>query len=247
MRHCATTRWHASTSRWNCEALARWDRPGHGMVSPGEFIPVAEETGLIVPLGASVLESACLQAKAWADHGQNYVISVNLSRRQLTSAGIVDSVAVVLKETGLRPDLLCLEITESIVMDDPTAASDALHRLKGLGLKLAIDDFGTGYSSLASVRQFPADLLKIDQSFIKQLGEPGGTALVETIIGMGRALNMKLVAEGVETPEQFDTLRRLGCDIAQGYLLARPAPVDALPQWFVGGSLPHVEPDPLPA
>ncbi len=220
------------------EALVRWERPGHGMVSPAEFIPLAEETGLIVPLGAFVLETACRDARRWQESGREYTVSVNLSRRQLTSPGIVDTVAVVLAETRLRPDLLCLEITESLIMDDPAASQAALDRLKALGVKLAIDDFGTGYSSLATVQRFPADILKIDQSFVGKIGEESGTALVETIISMGRALRMHLVAEGVETAEQMEVLRRLGCDIAQGYFFAKPSPLEALPEWFHHGSAP---------
>lgn len=210
------------------EALVRWEHPEQGLISPARFIPVAEETGMIVPIGRWVLEEACRQAKEWREqrpNGPPLVMSVNLSARQFGHPDLVRDVAHTLGETGLDPGCLVLEITESAVMEDARSTIDTLKELKSLGVSLAIDDFGTGYSSLSYLRRFPVDYLKIDRSFVDGLGEhPEDTVLVSGIVDLANALGLKVVAEGVETEEQLALLRKMGCDLAQGYRFARPLP-----------------------
>jgi diguanylate cyclase (GGDEF)-like protein len=209
------------------EALARWDHPDRGILAPTEFIGLAEETGLIVGLGLRVLNDACAQAKAWADQLGDAAprIHVNLSARQLTAANLTVLVRGVLDGSGLEPELLCLEITESVLMEDAPAVIDALRRLKDIGVLLAIDDFGTGYSSLSYLRRFPVDILKVDQSFVDGLGpDPEDSAIVAAIVNLASTLELEAVAEGVETREQLERLRALGCATAQGYVFAEPAP-----------------------
>jgi len=215
------------------EALVRWDRPGHGLVGADEMIPIAEDTGLIVPVGAWVLAAACRQAVAWDGHpalgGQS--VSVNLSARQLNDPGLVDVVAANLAETGLAPERLCLEVTESALARDPDGAAAVLSSLKRLGVRLAIDDFGTGYATLDYVRRFSmADELKIDRSFVAGLADLHGAdaAIVSAAIVLADALGFETVAEGVETPEQLAVLRCLGCDSAQGWYFGRPTAADQL-------------------
>ena len=217
------------------EALLRWSHPEKGAISPLEFISMAEETGLIVPLGQWVLEQACYQARAWQlAHSTEppLVVSVNLSPWQLQHAGLPKDVARVLRETGLAPECLKLEITESAMVDEVGPAGDAVQALRQLGVKLAIDDFGTGYSSLSYLRRLPVDTLKIDRSFVDGLGaDPGATAIVRSIVSLAKSLGLQLTAEGIETAEQLGYLRGLGCDRGQGYYFARPlAPegIDAL-------------------
>jgi predicted signal transduction protein with EAL and GGDEF domain len=208
------------------EALVRWNHPERGTVPPLDFIPVAEQNGLIVELGHGVLYEACVEARRWPEPLR---VSVNLSPRQLSDPGLVDSVSAVLKVTGLAPDRLSLEITESAFADDPARALDVLQRLKQLGVRLELDDFGTGYSSLTYVRMFPIDALKIDRSFVKGLCEcPEDAAIVEAVISMGRALGVNVVAEGVESEDQAALLQTLGCTLAQGFLFSRPVPASAL-------------------
>ena len=211
------------------EALVRWHHPERGTVSPIDFIPVAEQSGLIVPLGRIVLQAACEEAIRWepgAD-GEPLTISVNLSSRQVSDPGVVRTVSDVLADTGLDPQRLSLEITETVLIDDADAALETLGRLKELGVRLVLDDFGTGYSSLSHVKRFPIDVLKIDRSFIDGLGrDPEDSAIVTAVISMGRALGVNIVAEGVETEEQAAHLRALGCNLAQGSLFARPLPPD---------------------
>jgi diguanylate cyclase (GGDEF)-like protein/PAS domain S-box-containing protein len=213
------------------EALVRWHHPERGVIPPLEFIPLAEQTGLIVQLGHGVLLEACQEAAGWPPRsdGTPLRISVNLSPRQLVDPGLVDSVQAVLRVTGLAPDRLSLEITESAFADDPARALDVLQRLKDLGVWLELDDFGTGYSSLTYVRMFPIDALKIDRSFVQGLCKsPEDAAIVAAVISMGRALGVNVVAEGVESEDQASVLSTLGCTLAQGFLFSRPVGPAAL-------------------
>jgi diguanylate cyclase (GGDEF)-like protein/PAS domain S-box-containing protein len=202
------------------EALLRWRHPTRGEILPGEFIGLAEETGMIVQIGRWVLEQACRQAKAWTDAGSDAHIGVNLSARQLREPDFVEVVAGVLHDTGLPAAQLTLELTESSLMQDDEGRLKALH---ALGLQLALDDFGTGYSSLSYLARFPIDIIKIDRSFTAELGaEMEESALVRSVIQLAAAMNMRTVAEGIERPEQLARVTSLGCDFGQGYLLARP-------------------------
>jgi len=212
------------------EALLRWQHRERGTVGPAEFIPVAEETGLIVPLGRWVLERACTQAAAWnAIAPHPITMSVNVSGRQLQQPAFAAEVAEVLTSTGLAPELLTLELTESVLMQDAEAAIAMLADLKSLGVRLAIDDFGTGYSSLNYLRRFPIDELKIDRSFVASLDDgPAQSAVVLSILRLGETLHLETVAEGIEEPSQLAALRDLGADFGQGYLFARPLDVDAV-------------------
>jgi diguanylate cyclase (GGDEF)-like protein len=202
------------------EALLRWDHPEGSRVPPGDFIPFAEESGLIVPIGSWVLATACAEAASWS---QPLIISVNLSPAQFVHAGIVNTVADVLRQTGLPPSRLELEITEGTVMEDSKNALTILTSLKALGVKIAMDDFGTGYSSLSYLRKFPFDKIKIDRSFISDVEAASeAQTIVEAIIAMSRSLKLHVTAEGVETKQQLSMLRALGCNFVQGYLLGRP-------------------------
>gem|GEM_PF-2021833 len=204
------------------EALLRWNRSGHKMCSPATFIRLAEEIGLIVPIGHWVLREACKQARLWEEHSLR--VNVNLSARQLSRSDLVDVVADVLDETGCVPYSLGLEITETVLMDDPDISLQRLKELRSLGIRLSIDDFGTGYASLSYLKKFPIDVLKIDRSFVSGVGKDfEDTAIVKATVNLGHALGLEIVAEGVETFEQFDALKGLGCDYAQGYFLGRPA------------------------
>jgi diguanylate cyclase (GGDEF)-like protein/PAS domain S-box-containing protein len=214
------------------EALVRWHHPERGVVSPADFIPVAEQSGLIVPLGRVVLAQACAEAARWNRErpGRDPLrIAVNFSPRQLSHPHAFETVVEVLDLTGLAPDLLCVEITESALVDDAASTVATLGRLKELGVQLALDDFGTGYSSLTYVRRFPIDTLKIDRSFIDGIvGSTEDEAIVTAVLSMGRALGVDVVAEGVETEEQATRLRSLGCVLAQGYLFSRPVSPEAV-------------------
>jgi EAL domain-containing protein (putative c-di-GMP-specific phosphodiesterase class I) len=207
------------------EALLRWHNGELGDVPPSEFIPIAEESGLIVPIGKWVLREACLQAVAWDREGfAPLMLSVNLSARQFADRSLVADIAFVLRETGLPARRLELEITEGTVVQDVDRAVRLLDELKGLGLRLAIDDFGTGYSSLGQLKRFPIDTLKVDRSFIRDLpNDAEDAAITHAIIAMGKSLGMTVVAEGVETKEQEAFLRSRGCDEVQGFLMGRPA------------------------
>jgi diguanylate cyclase (GGDEF)-like protein len=214
------------------EALVRWQHPERGMVPPGSFIPMAEETGLIMPIGRWVLETACRQAGRWrsdAEIGEGLVMAVNLSPRQFRHPRLVDDVGHVLSAMRLDPGGLEIEITEGTAMGDADATVKTLERLKSLGVRLVIDDFGTGYSSLGYLKRFPIDVLKVDRSFVAGLpGNAGDAAIVQAVVGLSRALGLKAVAEGVETVPQLDELRALGCDQGQGYLFGRPMPAEAI-------------------
>jgi EAL domain-containing protein (putative c-di-GMP-specific phosphodiesterase class I) len=210
------------------EALVRWQHPERGLIPPIEFIPLAEESGLIVGVGRHVLEHACRQVRSWhlahPDHA-GLGMSVNLSPRQLQDPGFVADVARILGETGLDPGLLTLEITESFMVGDH-APTDRLRELRALGVRLSIDDFGTGYSSLSALQHLPVNALKIAKPFVDGIAEdPRKRAFAQAIVRLGRTLQLELVAEGVERAEQRDVLRDLGCHMAQGYFFARP--VDA--------------------
>ena len=215
------------------EALVRWQHSTRGLISPAHFIPIAEETGMIVPIGKRVLELACAQVGAWQKrHPQHppLIVSVNVSGRQLQDDDFVDEVERVLRETGLPPNCLKIELTESVMMVDTAATIAKLYTLKDLGVRLAVDDFGTGYSSMAYLSHFPLDTLKIDRSFVSRLGgrhkEDG--AIVHAIVTLAKALNLGVIGEGVETETQLAYLNSIGCDHAQGYWFAHPLPAPAL-------------------
>ncbi|HJU01616.1 MAG TPA: EAL domain-containing protein [Actinomycetes bacterium] len=213
------------------EALARWNHPVRGLVPPIEFIPLAETSGLIQRLGAWVLREACQQAAIWQQANPHrdkpLTLSVNLSGKQLQHAQVVDDVTQALRDSGLPPESLVLEMTESVLLDDSETVLDILGQLKQLGTRLAIDDFGTGYSSLSYLHRFPVDILKIDRSFVERLSHASDQAeLARTIVRLGQSLQLQTVAEGVEDSAQFLALRRMGCDIGQGYYFGRPMPGD---------------------
>jgi diguanylate cyclase (GGDEF)-like protein/PAS domain S-box-containing protein len=211
------------------EALVRWRHPSLGLLYPCDFVPVAEDSGLIIALGEWVMRNACMQNKAWQDAGLAPMrLSVNFSARQFQQPAFINSVAEILKETNLDPRWLELEITESSIMKEPDQAIEKLHELKLMGIRVAIDDFGTGYSSLNYLKRFPIDTLKIDKSFVADVcKDPHDTAIVRAIITLGHALDLTVVAEGVETQEQLKYLSSLGCDLVQGFLFSKslPAPV----------------------
>jgi diguanylate cyclase (GGDEF)-like protein len=207
------------------EALVRWQHPERGMVPPGEFIGLAEETGLIAPIGEFVLRQACKQARQWQRQGLEVRVSVNLSVYQLRQGKLVSLVRQMLEDTGLAPNLLELELTESQLLDSVEHIISTFQQLHALGVKLAIDDFGTGYSSLSYLKRLPVDYLKIDQAFIRGLHRGSqDAAITQAIITLSKSLGMKVVAEGVETAEQLAFLREHGCDEVQGYLISRPLP-----------------------
>jgi EAL domain-containing protein (putative c-di-GMP-specific phosphodiesterase class I)/ActR/RegA family two-component response regulator len=209
------------------EALLRWQHPELGLIPPGRFIGLAEETGMVLPIGERVLKLACEQSMAWQRDGLRAVpVSVNLSARQF-SERIIDTVAKILAETGLEPKLLELELTESASMEDPQKTVDILCKLKEMGVRLAIDDFGTGYSNLNYLKRFPVDRLKLDQSFVRDLtSDPDDLAIARAVIAMGHGLRLDVIAEGVETEGQLALLAQNGCDEVQGYLFGRPASAD---------------------
>ena len=223
-----------STGRmFGYEALVRWQHPERGLLEPLDFISLAEETGLIVPLGRWVVQEACRQTREWQlrfhsalrGTGMSLMVGVNLSGRHLSQPGVVQDVSASLRASGLTPSHLVLEMTESMLVHDNRATLERLHALKGLGVRLSIDDFGTGYSSLAYLERFPVDSLKMDRSFIAGLADENSKSpLAEAVIGLGRILGLRVVAEGIETREQWDRLRMLGCGLGQGYHISYPLP-----------------------
>jgi len=213
------------------EALVRWEHPTRGLIAPLKFIPIAEETGLIVPLGMWVMREACRQTKLWQDEFSRYpelMVGVNLSARQLDQADLIDNVAAVLNETGLPPSALRLEITESLTVEGGEWTQNRLRALKSLGVKLAVDDFGTGYSSMAYLSNFPIDTLKIDRSFVNKIAEPEGSAIVQAIITLAHSLGLNVTGEGIESQDQLRSLQSLGCHEGQGYYFSRPVTGDAM-------------------
>jgi len=219
------------------EALVRWQHPEMGLVSPAEFIPLAEDTGLIAPIGEWVLRTACAQTKAWHECGFTSLhVSVNLSPRQFQQSDLLSMIERQLSETGLDPAFLELEVTESSVMKNAEAAISTLRELKAMGIKISIDDFGSGYSSLSYLKHLPIDVLKIDQSFVRDMtSDPKDAAIVMAIIQLAHSLRLKVNAEGVETEEQLRFLHLLRCDEMQGFLFCRPLPVDAFEQLLIEG------------
>jgi EAL domain-containing protein (putative c-di-GMP-specific phosphodiesterase class I) len=199
------------------------------VVEPSEFLWLAEETGMITKIGEWALRQSCVQARAWSTAGQPLRVSVNLSARQHRDPDMVDLVDRILTETRTDPGVLCLEITESVLVNDADAAAATLNALKGLGVKLSIDEFGTGHSSLGSLKRFPLDMVKVDRSFVSGVASnPEDAAIVTAIINLAHSLGLQTVADGVETKEQVDELRALGCDVGQGFYFARPRPSDAI-------------------
>src|SRR3990167_2504535 len=211
------------------EALLRWLHPERGLVSPLQFIPLAEDTGLILPIGQWVLETACAQIKAWEANplACELQLAVNVRARQFHQTDFVEQVRAALNKTGANPSRLKLELTESVVLDNINDTIVKMHELKQIGVRFSMDDFGTGYSSLSYLTQLTLDQLKIDLSFVHNIGiKPTDAVIVQTIIGMGNSLGMEVVAEGVENEEQRDFLERNGCHAYQGYLFSKPVPIE---------------------
>jgi diguanylate cyclase (GGDEF)-like protein/PAS domain S-box-containing protein len=216
------------------EALARWQHPKDGLVPPANFIPLAEETGLIIPIDLWILRQACIQTRQWQGRWPELSINVNLSTKHFSQPGLVASIEKVLEDTEIEPSRLRLEITESVILEDVPRISDVLGRLKELGVRLYLDDFGTGYSSLSYLHRFPIDAVKIDRAFVGQLGKKGEKAeLVSTITSLASNLNMGVVAEGVETEEQLERLRALRCERVQGYYFSKPVPTEQAEELLV--------------
>jgi len=235
------------------EALVRWRHPTRGLLGPNEFIPIAEETGLILPIGAWVLNAACAQLKAWRAGGHGLRIAVNFSGQQLQDEQIASTVEHVIEAQGVTADDLIVELTESVWMDRQGEAIDNLYRLKRLGVRLAIDDFGTGYSSLAYLKRMPVDILKVDRSFVTDLASSEATAdtdtdiaIVRGIVALAHNLDLQVVAEGVETQAQHDLLSAMGCDLIQGYLISKPLPADEFAPRFLTETGSHARQDEAP-
>jgi diguanylate cyclase (GGDEF)-like protein len=232
---------HTGGGIFGVEALVRWNHPEQGFVPPSDFIPVAEEGGLIGPLGRRILRESCRQVARWraATPMQELALSVNLSARQVTAPGLVEMVAEALADSGLPPAALWLELTEGLLLESSDGTIETLEALRALGVRLVLDDFGTGYSSLGYLRRYPIDVLKIDRAFVDDLGTEGDgdAGLVAAIVAMAHALGMDAVAEGVETAGQLGRLCALECDFLQGYHLGRPLPAHRLEALLSGGAL----------
>jgi EAL domain-containing protein (putative c-di-GMP-specific phosphodiesterase class I) len=227
------------------EALIRWTNPQLGSVSPVQFIPLAEETGLIIPIGDWVLKTACVQARQWLDQlGVGIPVAVNLSARQFRKQDLLVGIHSVLTEVNLPSELLELEITEGSLISDPAGAVDVLRGIRAMGVRTAIDDFGTGYSSLAYLKTFPLDRLKIDRAFVRDLPDnESDVAIALAVVTLGRNLKMEVLAEGVETEAQSRFLAQAGCQVIQGYFYGKPMSLDQLLQKIHAGELllPGVE------
>lgn len=219
---------------YGVEALIRWRDAELGLIPPGEFIGLAEETGLIVPIGEWVLENACAQARRWHTGGfPNLSVAINLSARQFRDDKLTQTIARQIERTGIDPALIEVELTEGPLAQNGDSALGTLRELKEMGVRIAVDDFGTGFSSLSYLKRFPVDALKIDRSFVSELTtNPDDTVIVEVIIGLGHRLGLKVIAEGVETEEQLAFLKRAGCDAAQGFYIARPMPAGEVAGWL---------------
>jgi EAL domain-containing protein (putative c-di-GMP-specific phosphodiesterase class I) len=221
------------------EALVRWQHPQRGLIVPDRFLSVAEETGLIVPLGAWVIGEACRQLAEWQSRPEtaDLHLSLNLSARELTHPDVVANVLGCVRESGVDPHYLTIEVTESTAMADGDSGFRALRELSHEGIRVAIDDFGTGYSSLDQLRRMPVDIVKVDRSFVSGMADdPTDRALVAAVVGMGRALKLAVVAEGIESPEEAEALRELGCNIGQGFLFAKPLPAEEMDELLASGA-----------
>jgi len=224
------TRWQVDSEqrRVGAEALIRWEHPEYGLVSPALFIPVAEDTGLILPIGLWVLQTACAQLKEWEGNPltRELSLAVNVSAKQFRQPGFVNQVSKVIEQHAIDPSRLKLELTESTVLENVVDTIDKMHELKLIGVRFSMDDFGTGYSSLAYLSQLPLDQLKIDQSFVRNIGvKASDSMIVQTIIGMANNLGIEVIAEGVETQVQRDFLWGAGCRLYQGYMYGKPVPL----------------------
>lgn len=217
------------------EALLRWRHPRRGLLPPGEFIPLAEDTGLILPVGQWVLDAACRQVVAWSarEETAGIQISVNISPKQFRQHDFVEQALASIKRTGANPANIVFEITESILLDDLDVVAAKMLQLKAHGMRFSLDDFGTGYSSLSYLQRLPLDQMKIDQAFVRHLLEdPACDAIAQAIVSLGRVMGLTVVAEGVETPEQMAFLKGIGCEGLQGYLFSRPVPLTEFEEWF---------------
>jgi EAL domain-containing protein (putative c-di-GMP-specific phosphodiesterase class I) len=218
------------------EVLIRWIHPQHGLISPVDFIPLSEETGLIIAIGQWVLETACLQIQQWSNHKEPKAIqlAVNISIRQFRQPDFVEHIQKLLTRLQINPNLLKLELTESLVIDDINDTLDKMHELRHMGVRFSMDDFGTGYSSLSSLKKLPFDQIKIDQSFVHDiLTGTDDAIIVETIISMAKSIGIEVIAEGVETEEQRLLLAQLGCQLCQGYLYSQPLPIKAFENFLM--------------
>jgi EAL domain-containing protein (putative c-di-GMP-specific phosphodiesterase class I) len=227
------------------EALVRWSHPTRGLIAPERFIPLAEESGLIVPIGRWVLEQALRQITAWDRRhrrARDVSISVNVSTVQLTAPGLISDVQSAIERSGIAPSRVVLEITEGSLAKDPERTIEVLERLRELGLRIAIDDFGTGYASLSHLQRLPVDILKVDKSFVAALSNGGKSRdLLQAILGVGQALSLAVVAEGIEAQSQMTVLQEMGCEMAQGFLVGKPSPAEVAESLLGGdGSLIHV-------
>lgn len=219
------------------EVLLRWQHPRRGMVSPADFIPLAEETGLILPLGRWVLHTACTQLAVWATRPEmeHLTVAVNVSAHQFRQADFVDQVRMVIKDTGANPHRLKLELTESMLVSNIEDIIEKMHALKARGVGFSLDDFGTGYSSLSYLRRLPLDQLKIDQSFVRDvLSDPNDATIAKTIVALAHSLGLGVIAEGVETASQRDFLAAAGCHAYQGYFFSRPLPLEGFERFVQG-------------
>jgi EAL domain-containing protein (putative c-di-GMP-specific phosphodiesterase class I) len=228
------------------EGLVRWEHPELGLLAPSHFIPIAEQSGLIGPLTRHVLERSIAQCAEWHRDGRDLDVAVNLSVRDLLDRELPRQIERMLDEHHLAPDALQLEVTESMLMSDPDRALATVVRLRELGIRVAVDDFGTGYSSLANLKRLPINELKIDRSFISRLGSTvEGEAILRALIDLGHSLGMKVVAEGVELADQLLSLRRMGCDVAQGYYISHPVPAPELELALAQGRVWELTPAPV--